>query len=104
MASGLGGPARVYMRILLWLIGAVILTVIALLIIMEVDIEKHGGGEMADGLALLIGLMLIAYYAILLFVGRTLLRRGGASWGWYLVAVMLLSVFVPPIYLWNLIH
>jgi hypothetical protein len=92
------------LRILLWLIGAVILTVVVLLVIMEVDIEKHGGGEMVDGVALLIGLMLIAYYSMLLFVGRTLLRRGGAKWGWYLVAVMLLLVFVPPIYLWNLIH
>ena len=95
---------RLVLRILLWMTSAVIVAVVALLVIMEYDIEKHGGGEMVDGFALLIGLMLIAYYAILLFVGRILLRRGGAGWGWYLVAVMLLLVFVPPISLWNLLH
>ena len=102
MATGLQGPPRLWLRILLWLVGAVMLAVLALLIGMEYSVEKNGGGEMVDTIGLLFGLMLIAYYTVVLFLGRIMLCRGGVRWGWHLVAVMLLLVFLPPLILWKL--
>lgn len=75
---------------------------LALLISMEYSIEKYGGGEMVDTIAVLLGILLLVHYAVVFLLGRTMLNRGGARWGWLFVAVMLLLVFVPPIMLWKL--
>lgn len=95
MGPGLQGTARLVMRVLLWIMGAAIVAVIAMLVIMEVGIGRNGGGEMVDSLALLIGLMLIAYYTLVLILGRSILRSGGPRWAWYLVTLVLILVFVP---------
>ncbi len=95
-------PQRLCLRILLWIIGAVVAAVIVLLVIMEVDIEKNGGGEMADTIGLLLGLMIMAYYTVVLILGRIMLNRGVANWGWHFVALMMVLVFVPMVFLWGI--
>ena len=94
---------RLLLRILLWLAGVVIATVLVMLIIMEINVEKNGGGEMVDGIALVLGLMLIACYTVVLMLGRLLPGRGGARWGWHLLALMMILVFVPMILVWKVI-
>ena len=81
MASGLQGPARLCLRILLWLVGAVMLFVVALLVNMELNIARHGGWEMAEGIGFVFGLLFIVYYSIVLVLGRIMLRRGGPQLG-----------------------
>ena len=88
---------RLLLRMLLWLAGVVIATVLVMSIIMEINVEKNGGGEMVDGIALVLGLKLIACYTVVLMLGRLLPGRGGARWGWHLLALMMILVFVPMI-------
>ncbi len=102
MGFGLEGAPRLWLRILLWVGGAVIVAVLVLLVGMEYSISKNGGGEMVHTLGLMIGLIIIAYYTIVLALGRIMLNRGGASWGWHFVALMMVLVFVPMVYLWKI--
>lgn len=69
---------------------------------MEYEASRDGGGEMVHSIGLLLALIVMAYYAVVLAIGRMMLRKGGTSWGWHFVAVMLLLVFVPPIMIWKL--
>ena len=91
--------ARLCLRILLWFAGAVILGVLAMLVYMQVNMARHGdGGEMAEGIALIFGILFIAYYFIVFVLGRLMLERGGAHWGWFLVALTAILLAVPILY------
>ena len=96
---GIHGAARVWLRILLWVIGVFMAIVLWELISMWHDAELMGGGEMVDGIAMMIGLALIVFYIIVFIAGRIMLRRGSTRWSWFFVVLMLLLTFAPVVIL-----
>ncbi len=103
MASGLDGAPRTALKVLLWLTALVIVAVLTMTIGMEYEASRDGGGEMVHTIGLFLALIVMTYYAIVLMIGRVMLRKGRASWGWHLVTVMLVLVFLPMIALWKLV-
>ena len=80
---------------LLWLVGLFVLAVVALILSVEYSISKNGDGEMADSIALAFGLVTVLYYSLIFFIGNLILRRMNAKWGWHLIALYCLFIFVP---------
>lgn len=76
-----------------------IVVVILGIVVMERSAAENGGGEMVHSIGLLVGLMLIGYYAMVLLLGALLRRLGSARSGWYSLALLLILLMVPVILL-----
>ena len=91
-------------RILQFSAGLIMLIIVASTVTMEINAAQDGGGEMVHSIGLLMALILLIYYALLIFASRLMLSRGGSSWVWYLVALMTLLVFGPIVALLKIIR
>ena len=59
--------------------------------------DQCSNGETGHSNGLMLGLVLVAYYALVFLIGRIMLSRCGERWGWYFVAMIALLVLAPPV-------
>ena len=90
-------------KFLLALCALCIVLVIVGITVMEFSAVQNGGGEMVNSIALLVGLMLVGYYAMVMALGALLCRQASARWGWFLLTVLLALVVAPAVFLWKVI-
>lgn len=90
-------------KVLLILCALCIALVIAGIIVMEHKAGQNGGGEMAESIGLLVGLLLLGYYAMVMVLGALLRRQGSARWGWYFLGLLFALLVVPVVFLWQVV-
>lgn len=90
-------------KILLAICAACVPLVLVGIVVMERSAERNGGGEMVHSIGLLVGLMLIGYYAVVLLLGILLRRQDSSRWGWYYLAAVFALAVVPAVFLWQVL-